>query len=434
MNKNTYIISLVQGALLIIFIINSSITLAGLSDETQTFPVIPGGQIHKSLEEQVGEGHGDINTPGSAVYLIKRDPARSIRRGRQLFQRKFTINQGFGPRVNATSSGNIQENRALGAGLSDSCSGCHGRPRGSAGFRGEVVTRPDSRDSPHLFGLGILEMLANEITHDLRKIRSRAIKKAERRGRVVTLDLNSKYINYGSITAYPDGTIDVSRVEGVDKDLRIRPFFAHGGTISIREFIIGAFKAEMGLESPDSVLCQITDPIFPVKVMSPAGFIFDPSKDTFERPPVCDIDEDGDNDGLVNEIDTALIDHMEFYLLNYFKPGLGERTLDANRGLRLMKRIGCTYCHRQNLIIEKDRRIADVETQYNPQQGVFNHLFATASLFIDEVDDGDIYPLLLPNKKSFVVKNIFTDFKRHDLGPYLHEREYDGTMVTQFMT
>ena len=190
----------------------------------------------------------------------------------------------------------------------------------------------------------------------------------------------------------------------------------------------------MGLESPDSVLCQITDPNFPVKVISPAGFIFDPSKDTFERPPVCGIDEDGDNDGLVNEIDTALIDHMEFYLLNYFKPGLGERTLDANRGLRLMKRIGCTYCHRQNLIIKKDRRIADVETQYNPQQGVFNNLFATASLLIDEVDDDDIYPLLLPNKKSFVVKNIFTDFKRHDLGPYLHEREYDGTMVTQFMT
>jgi hypothetical protein len=34
-----------------------------------------------------------------------------------------------------------------------------------------VVTRPDSRDAPHLFGLGIKEMLGDEITTDLRNIR-----------------------------------------------------------------------------------------------------------------------------------------------------------------------------------------------------------------------------------------------------------------------
>jgi len=28
-------------------------------------------------------------------------------------------------------------------------------------------------------------------------------------------------------------------VVGVDSDLRVRPFFAHGGTISIREFVVG---------------------------------------------------------------------------------------------------------------------------------------------------------------------------------------------------
>ena len=40
-------------------------------------------------------------------------------------------------------------------------------------------------------------------------------------------------------------------MRGVDPDLRVRPFFPHGGTISIREFLVGAFNAEMGLESPD---------------------------------------------------------------------------------------------------------------------------------------------------------------------------------------
>ena len=53
----------------------------------------------------------------SALRLLLADPARSIRRGRQLFQRKFTRAQGLGPRVSDTASGDIIENPALGAGL-----------------------------------------------------------------------------------------------------------------------------------------------------------------------------------------------------------------------------------------------------------------------------------------------------------------------------
>src|SRR5437870_704191 len=81
---------------------------AQLTDVTQTTPSVPGGAIGKSLQQQIGTGRGDVNTPGSSIYLIKRDPARSIRRGRELFQRKFTAEQGVGPRVNENSSGNIK--------------------------------------------------------------------------------------------------------------------------------------------------------------------------------------------------------------------------------------------------------------------------------------------------------------------------------------
>ena len=69
---------------------------AQLTDLTQT-PNIENAGIRKSLQEQVGAGVGDVLTPGSSTYIIARDPARSIRRGRQLFQRKFTLTQGFGP-------------------------------------------------------------------------------------------------------------------------------------------------------------------------------------------------------------------------------------------------------------------------------------------------------------------------------------------------
>jgi hypothetical protein len=407
---------------------------AQLTDITQTGPTVPGGAIGKSLEQQIGAGRGDVNTPQSSFYILARDPARAVRRGRQLFQRKFTMEQGFGPRVSFDSTGDITMNPALGAGLIDSCAGCHGRPRGTAGAGGNVVTRPDSRDAPHLFGLGLIEMLADEITTDLRRIRANAIQAAAQTQSPQRRSLRSKGVSYGFITAFPDGTVDTSEVDGVNPDLRVRPFFHHGGTISIREFIVGAFKAEMGLEAADPDLCAATDPLSPVAVTTPSGMVLDPVLDTIERPPVCDPSEDGDGDGVVNEIDAAVLDFMEFYLLNYFKPGLGRQTQRSQQGLALMRAIDCTGCHRQNLQINVDRRIADVETQHDPENGIFNRLFATATPLFEQLDDGHEFPQLLPKGEPFQVKNIFTDLKRHDLGPAFHERQHDGSLVTEFVT
>jgi hypothetical protein len=497
----------------------------------------PLGVINKSLQQQIGAGHGDVNTFGSAVFLVKRDPARSVRRGRQLFQRKFSMADGVGPRVNFESSGDVTVNRALGAGLADSCALCHGRPRGSAGFGGDVATRPDSRDAPHLFGLGLPEMLADEMTADLRAIRAAAITAAASKmvdctiigtntwpgnyqvdvrvtnntgaqvnGWQVTLNFNvnaqiynnwdsvitngnttrpiarnasyngnispggsmqfgiqgrrgsgtfvpptctsntgtggstqtraltTKGVSFGSITANPNGTVNTSQVVGVNPDLRVRPFFHQGGTISMREFINGAFNDEMGLQSIDTVLCAVTNPVNPQRIVSPAGFVFDPALDTFERPSACGNSTDPDGDGITNEIDTALVDHMEFYFLNYFKPGQYQVTQRATEGLGIMNTIGCTSCHVQNLTINRDRRVADVETVYDPARGIFNDLFATASTLFHPVADGNPFPQLLPNEGSFVVRNFFSDLKRHDLGAFFHEREYNGTLVTQFVT
>src|SRR5215212_2390381 len=212
---------------------------AQLTDQTQT-PNIEGAGIKKSLAEEIGAGVGDLMTPNSSTYIILRDPARSIRRGRQLFQRKFTLAQGIGPRTH-DGIGDIAAEGAIGAGLVESCAGCHGRPRGAAGTGGDVVTRPDSRDAPHLFGLGLQEMLGDEITADLRAIRAQAQVAARRQGAPVSRKLTSKGIDYGTIRAHADGSVNTSGVRGVNSDLRVLPFFAHGVTDSIREFIVGAF-------------------------------------------------------------------------------------------------------------------------------------------------------------------------------------------------
>jgi hypothetical protein len=389
--------------------------------------------IVKSLAQEIGAGRGNTTTPNSSAFIIARDSFRAVRRGRQLFQRKFTRSQGQGP-LFRDGRGNIHVDLIIGAGLADSCAACHGRPRGSAGFGGDVVTRPDSRDAPHLFGLGLKEMLGDEITFELRRIRDAALAEARSKGTNVTKYLFVRQgMQYGYLIARPNGSLDLSRLEGVDSDLRVRPFFLHGGTISIREFLVGAWNAEMGLQSVDSDLDRASR--LRQRVVTPAGMVLDGSKDVIEAPPTADPNADPDGDGIRNEIPQSLVDFMEFYLLNYFKPGLGEQNSRTSAGRAKMEAIGCTRCHMPQIIIERDRRVADVETRFDTARGNFNRLFSTASPLIQSVNDGTGHPpLMQPMRGAFAVENIFTDFKRHDLGPNFHEINYDGTIRKQFLT
>jgi cytochrome c2 len=401
-----------------------TVASAQMVDNTQA-PSTANAGINKSLSDEVGAGRGNVLSVNSSIYIINRDPFRSIRRGRQLFQRKFTQAQGQGPNE-GDGSGDINTNLAIGAGLSDSCASCHSRPRGSAGVGGNVVTRPDSRDSPHLFGLGLKEMLADEITTDLRATRDLAIAQAQQRKRPVSFKLVSKGVQYGSITGNPDGSVDTSKVVGVDPDLRVKPFFAEGSTISIREFVVGALHKEMGLEAstdPDLLTASAGG-----RVVTPSGMVLDGSKDKISPPSLPDA-QNG------NEIDPALVDHLEFYLLNYFKPAHGQQTATTDHGGVVFNRVGCASCHVSDMTISHDRRVADLETVYDPVNGVFNSLFATASTLYYTKDDGSGQPVLkLPLGNSFLVADIFTDFKRHDLGPNFYERNWDGTLQTQFLT
>jgi CxxC motif-containing protein (DUF1111 family) len=264
-------------------------------------------------------------------------------------------------------------------------------------------------------------MLADEITSDLRAIRASAINLAASRRTPVRASLVSKGLRFGSLVAKPNGSVDTSDVDGIDRDLRVRPFFFHGETISMREFIVGALNAEMGLTVADpELLAAATGG----RIVTPAGMVLDGRIDETEAPPAGP-----------GELDPAVVDHLEFYLLNYFKPGTGERTSDAEEGRRLMDQIDCTNCHVPHLTIERDRRVADVETVFDPARGHMNRLFATAQALIAERTDRAGLPTLkTPLRGAFTVRNIFTDFKRHDLGPAFHEREYDGRIRREFLT
>src|SRR5258708_2614949 len=430
MRYNFWGISMPSGARFvgfsIVLLVSAAVVSAQMVDNTQAQPRFRAG-INKSLPAEIGAGRGNVMIPDSSIFIIQRDPFRSVRRGRQLFQRKFTRLQGQGPNDQdgvAQGGSTINTNLAIGAGLADSCAACHGRPRGSAGAGGDVVTRPDSRDAPHLFGLGIKEMLADEITTDLRGIRDQAIADAIKKQRPVKKPLVSKGVNYGFIAGNPDGSVDASQVTGVDPDLRVKPFFAEGSTISIREFVVGALHKEMGMEAsldPDLIAAQTG------RVVTPSGMVLDGTKDKISAPPTSDVNG--------NEVDPAIVDHLEFYLLNYFKPAHDAQNATIDHGRQVFARIGCASCHMQSFTINHDRRVADVETVSDTTKGIFNSLFATATPLVQTVNDNSGYPpLKLPAGNSFAVNDIFTDFKRHDLGPNFYERNWDGTLQKQFLT
>jgi CxxC motif-containing protein (DUF1111 family) len=191
--------------------------------------------------------------------------------------------------------------------------------------------------------------------------------------------------------------------------------------MSIREFIVGAMNAEMGIQISDPDLLAAHQG---ARIVTPSGMVLDGGRDAVEAPP-----------GGFGEIDPAVVDYLEFYLLNYFKPAQGQLTAEAESGQKTMEKVGCTTCHVPDLTIARDRRVADVETAFDPVRGHFNRLFATARAMFTSVQDVPDHPALkLPAQGSFVVHNIYTDFKRHDLGPGFHEREYDTSVRQAFLT
>ena len=86
--------------------------------------------------------------------------------------------------------------------------------------------------------------------------------------------------------------------------------------------------------------------------------VLDGTRDAVESPATADPTADPDGDGVTDEVPESLVDYMEFYLLNYFRPAEYQQTRQTARGRQVFKRLGCDGCHVPDLEIEHDRRDA----------------------------------------------------------------------------
>src|SRR5438445_730509 len=84
---------------------------------------------------------------------------------------------------------------------------------------------------------------------------------------------------------------------------RGRQLFQHGGTISIREFVVGAWNAEMGMQAVDPELTAAATAH--ARYVTPSGMVLDGALDAIEAPRAKDAADDPDEDGVANEIPTS---------------------------------------------------------------------------------------------------------------------------------
>lgn len=150
----------------------------------------------------------------------------------------------------------------------NSCAACHNAP--IIGGAGDFVTNvfvsegfnnasfdsldpqfSNERGSNHLFGAGLVELLAREMSASLQATRTQALKDARAEGEDVTLPLEAKGVDFGAITASPDGLIDLTAVDGVDDDLVVRPFSQKGVMTSLRQFSVNALNHHHGIQATE---------------------------------------------------------------------------------------------------------------------------------------------------------------------------------------
>lgn len=344
------------------------------------------------------EGQGRPNTKGTGPGPRLSDPSEPL-----VFPRNF--NRTSGPDAN-------------------SCSGCHNEPfvggggdratevfvlgqrfdfatfdhndmtptKGAADERGEFVTLQtiaNERKTIGMNGSGFIEMLARQMTSDLRATRDSI---APGTSKV----LESRGVFFGVLRRSIDGTWDTSSVEGlpapslasVDAShpptLILMPFHQAGAAISLRQFTNNAFPQHHGMQP--------------------------------EERFGTGIDEEGD--GFVNELTRADITAVTIYQATLPVPGRlipedPDMAEAVRRGEQQFAKIGCAGCHIPSMPLVNKGWIYTEPNPFNPSGNL--RLGDAPSLAVDLTSEDLPGPRLKPDSRGIVWVPAFTDLKLHDI-------------------
>jgi mono/diheme cytochrome c family protein len=397
-----------------------------------------GREVAIPIHLQDGE---EFNTPVSQL----------IRYGAQLFNAKFTIQEGAGRPLTKGTGAPVSDPTSplvfprnfdrLSSPDANSCSGCHNAPvsgaggdrvtevfvlaqrfdhltfdhsdgimtRGAVDESGKFVTMDNATNDRKTIGMngsGFVEMLARQMTFDLQAERDATPPGNSTR-------LLSKGISFGTLTHNGNGTWDISKVQGLaapslstkgttPPSLIIRPLHQVGNVVSIRQFSNNAFNHHHGMQAEERF-----------------GLNADP-----------------DGDGFANELTTADLTAVSIYQATLAVPGRvipnDPAIEDANlRGEVLFDKIGCATCHATLPLTSHNNPglpgqpgwIYFEPNPYNPetgpnspnlQLGPTNYPVSAPALTVDLTSNMLPLPRLRAHHGSVLVE-AYTDLKLHDI-------------------
>jgi hypothetical protein len=317
----------------------------------------------------------------------------------------------------------------------------HRDPQRAAAF-GSII----QRNAPHLFGSGGIQRLAEEMTDELRAKTAAAIAGCTAVGCQAVVTLTAKGVNFGTVTitrrdvagtppnncmgtdAIPfidpvdclaGVTADVAGLQGISRDLVVRPFQWKGAIAFVRDFNRDASNQEMGMQSVE----------------------------------IAGEDRDGDFDGVTNELRVGDQSALALYIAGQPRPttrqelsrlGLIPRlTRDENnaiaRGDRTFAQIGCATCHIPSLTINRptfsepsqnanfrDLRfpsgVDPLTRELDPRKAITFDLTRDHPDNRIEVNGREVrFGSFERGLRGSAIVRLYGDLKRHDMGPRLAE-------------
>jgi Di-haem oxidoreductase, putative peroxidase len=344
----------------------------------------------------------DPKLPGGSMYLQRVDPWLGYLWGRELLQREFTPAEGVFGEV-SKPDGLLLPDGATHMTNRDhvsSCLSCHNNPYRDAGA-GITISKNGGtgRNTPHLFGAGLMEMLGSELrlaayriaddnrdgwidlveAKDKRMLYRTVPESVSNQGDEASESLRGELVDFGrfddhDLNGQPDlnsvfyivyvdgkgeripwaGKLTDPGVKGYRVEVQV---FGHSqlrvssrpplsGTL--RAFSAGAFDIHQGLQSCDPTMLNEVGRTG-VSQVSNAGCVQFATGAGRDRGRTMDeygvSRDDPDRDGVCHELTEGDLDVAEWYLVNHPRPARGRTTELTRAGERLFHSVGCATCH-----------------------------------------------------------------------------------------
>ncbi len=334
-------------------------------------------------------------------------PDEAFQIGAQIFNHRFTREVGLGG-ADRPGMSRFHKGRRGGPDAFR-CSDCH--------WRGGLAGGGDAADSAYLqgdgdrqdsalartpialVGAGWVELVAREMTAELARIDRALVASARKDGARRIARLVVMGVDFGVLAATSSGERDTSGVVGVDADLVVRPFGHKGTFATLRDAVEDELAVHHGMQTTHLARTGGAARVGPF-----GG-------------------DDPDGDGVVDEIAEGQLSALTLYVAMQEVPVVSfppysrgmfpdhNTTRQWQQGKVLFRAIGCASCHVPEMHVSSTVYVlpgrngaSDVSVDLSTQGGE---------------------PRLAAGADGHADVPLFSDLKRHDMGPDLAEPRAD---------